>query len=416
MSLEVKIPAMGESISEVVLARWLKNSGDFVRMDEPVCEIESDKASMEIPAPASGVITIKKELEGQTLPVGSVIATIEEKEAPAEKEEVSTGTASFPEVNAPTGSTEVSEKSRITHVAARMLESAGISLEHATSGTGPGGKFTRADAERLIASYKKEQPSEALYPQPQSKLDESTGPEISIPTVSRTFRREKMTTLRKTIANRLLEAKNQTAMLTTFNEVDMSEILRLREKYNPLFKEKFGIKLGFMSFFTKAVTIALQEFPAVNAQIDGDEIVYFEYCDIGIAVSTDRGLMVPVIRNAETLSLAQIEAEIARLAEKARTGKITIDELSGGTFSITNGGVFGSLLATPLINYPQTAILGMHAVQERPVVRDGQIVIRPMMYIALSYDHRLIDGKESVSFLKRVKEILEDPVRLVLEI
>ncbi len=264
---------------------------------------------------------------------------------------------------------------------------------------------------------------EEIQPAPEVKTEvlkkekeEKSTPASQVSGDGRLERREKMTTLRKTIANRLLQAKHQTAMLTTFNEIDMSMVIELRKKYQDRFREKYGIKLGFMSFFTKAVTIALKEFPAVNAQIDGDEIVYFEYCDIGIAVSTDRGLIVPIVRNAEKLSLAEIEKEIARLAERARTGKITIDEMTGGTFSITNGGIFGSLLATPLINYPQTAILGMHAIQERPVVRNGEIVIRPMMYVALSYDHRLIDGKESVSFLKRVKEIIEDPARLVLEI
>jgi 2-oxoglutarate dehydrogenase E2 component (dihydrolipoamide succinyltransferase) len=413
MIVQVKVPMVGESISEVTIGSWLKKDGEIVETDEPVCEIESEKASMEIPAEEGGKLKILVK-EGETVPVGAVIGEIDtdfKAEAVVEKQEIKEEQEE--EIKGKEEIHSLPSGQKISHVAAKMLEEAGISPDNVT-GSGPGGRIVKADAIRAI---------EEIQPAPEVKTEvlkkekeEKSTPASQVSGDGRLERREKMTTLRKTIANRLLQAKHQTAMLTTFNEIDMSMVIELRKKYQDRFREKYGIKLGFMSFFTKAVTIALKEFPAVNAQIDGDEIVYFEYCDIGIAVSTDRGLIVPIVRNAEKLSLAEIEKEIARLAERARTGKITIDEMTGGTFSITNGGIFGSLLATPLINYPQTAILGMHAIQERPVVRNGEIVIRPMMYVALSYDHRLIDGKESVSFLKRVKEIIEDPARLVLEI
>ncbi|GAB4179436.1 MAG: hypothetical protein Kow00108_15490 [Calditrichia bacterium] len=410
MKHQIKVPMVGESISEVVIGRWLKAEGEYVSLDEPVCEIESDKASMEIPSDQTGALKILVK-EGETVPVGAVIAEIDTEAKPEQPKENQAAPLpeeksvreQQPEQNHQKDSGD--GKSNISHVAAKLLEQTGIDIS-TIEGSGPGGRITKADVEKIIEKKK------------DIVSDEKEEPKVKgVEKISdRAETREKMSTLRKTISNRLLQAKNQTAMLTTFNEIDMSNVISLRKKYKDLFQEKYGIKLGFMSFFTKAVTIALKEFPAVNAQIDGEDIVYYHYCDIGIAVSTDKGLIVPVIRNAENLSLAEIEKEIARLAEKARVGKITIDELSGGTFSITNGGVFGSLLATPLINYPQTAILGMHAIQERPVARNGEIVIRPMMYVALSYDHRLIDGKESVSFLKRVKEILEDPARIILEI
>lgn len=408
---------VGESISEVVIGKWLKNEGEYVETDEPVCEIESDKASMEIPAEDSGVLHILVK-EGETVPVGSTIAEIDTEAKPeTEKIEEKEKKINEKEVMQPEKEEETTESTKISHVAAKLLEEAGIPVSQ-VKGSGPGGRIVKADAIKAIEEAKKEKEvvKEEKVKKVEREVTFSAVSQKSSETLERSVRREKMTTLRKTIANRLLQAKHETAMLTTFNEVDMSSVIELRKKYKDLFQEKYGIKLGFMSFFTRAATIALKEFPQVNAQIDGDEIVYFNYCDIGIAVSTDRGLIVPIVRNAEKLSLAEIEKEIARLAERARSGKITIDEMTGGTFSITNGGVFGSLLATPLINYPQTAILGMHAIQERPVVRDGQIVVRPMMYIALSYDHRLIDGRESVTFLKRIKEIIEDPARLVLEI
>ncbi len=427
MSLEVKVPEIGESISEVTIGQWLKQNGDSVEMDDVLCEVESEKATVEIVAEEDGVLQIFVK-EGDTVEVGTVIAKIEEdgksekqpeakaEAGPEEKEQTDTSPKETPkeqedesrETDADAG------HAKISPVAANILREAGLQ-DQDIEGSGVGGKVTKADALRLVDEAK--QGKEA----PKEKKEEAPKPSAGKPTFSRTQgdrteRRERMSTLRKTIARRMLESKQGTAMLTTMNELDMSVIKDLRTKYKESFKEKYDVNLGFMSFFTKAVTHALQEFPMVNARIDGDDLVFHDFCDIGIAVSTPRGLVVPVLRNTETMNLAQIEAEVNRLAERARDNKLTIDEMTGGTFSITNGGVFGSLISTPIINAPQSAILGMHTIQDRPVVRDGQIVIRPMMYISLSYDHRIIDGKESVTFLIRVKEILEDPIRLLLDV
>ncbi len=417
---ELKIPTLGESITEATIGTWLKSDGDYVEIDEPVCEIESEKATLELPAEKSGVLKILVP-EGETVKVGDVIAEIlvEEgqtpsaKPAPVEEAAVSSETE-VPRTEA--ASTEAAETPRISPVAAKILEEKGISPSQ-VKGTGPGGKITKEDAlkAQTTASAVAEEKSAVSVEAPEKK--EPTVPASPAPRRGeRVERREKMSTLRKTIARRLVESKNTTAMLTTFNEVDMTAIIRLRKQYKELFQQKYGVKLGFMSFFVRAVCIALEEFPVVNAFVDGDEIVYHDYCDISIAVSTPHGLVVPVIRNADQLSLAEIEAQVAQLAEKARTKKLSIEEMTGGTFSITNGGVFGSLLSTPIINPPQSAILGMHTIKERPVAVDGQVVIRPMMYLSLSYDHRIIDGRESVLFLVRVKELLEDPTRLVLEV
>lgn len=393
---EMKVPAVGESITEVTISTWLKKDGDLVHLDEVLAEVESDKATFELPAEASGILRIIAQ-EKTTLPIGGLICKIEVMEG------VPSAPASTPAGPATAGSSSNYAAGHPSPAAAKVLEEKGIAAK-SVDGTGVGGRITKEDA-------LKAQPAAA---KPEGK-PASTGAPVTAGG-TRITRREKMTSLRKTIARRLVAVKNETAMLTTFNEVDMKPIMDLRARYKDKFKEKYGVGLGFMSFFTKAVCVALKEFPAVNAQIDKDEIVYNDFCDISIAVSTPRGLVVPVIRNAESLSADQIETEIARLAARGRDGKLSIEEMTGGTFSITNGGVFGSMLSTPIINPPQSAILGMHNIVERPVVKDGQVVVRPVMYLALSYDHRIIDGRESVSFLVRVKELLEDPGRLILGI
>jgi 2-oxoglutarate dehydrogenase E2 component (dihydrolipoamide succinyltransferase) len=392
---EMRVPAVGESITEVTLSSWLKKDGDFVKLDEVIAEVESDKATFELPAEASGILRIVAK-EKETLPIGGLICRIEVMEGePAATEKAD---APIPSVK-PAEAGKSYAAGHPSPAAAKILSEKGVDTKD-VKGSGPGGRITKEDAVKA---------------QPAARAEEkkATAPAPSV-AFSRNERREKMTSLRKTIARRLVSVKNETAMLTTFNEVDMKPIMDLRARYKDKFKEKYGVGLGFMSFFTKAVCQALKEWPAVNARIDGDEIVYHDYCDISIAVSTPRGLVVPVVRNAESLTFDQIEAEIARLAARGRDGKLSIEEMTGGTFSITNGGVFGSMLSTPIINPPQSAILGMHNIVERPVVKDGQIVVRPIMYVALSYDHRIIDGRESVSFLYRVKEMLEDPGRLIL--
>ena len=393
MSVELKIPVIGESVTEVTLSSWLKKNGEYVNEGEAVCEIESDKASMELPAPSAGVLKIMAEA-GSELKIGAKIGEIDTSAVkpavvPAHKIE-----ASKVQVAAPVAAATTKEVNFPSPSAKKILDEKGINTSD-VKGSGKDGRITKDDATNATATLK----ATAV-----------------IVAGARGTRSEKMTRLRKTIATKLVEAKNTTAMLTTFNEVDMFELMNLRKKYKEAFTKKHGVGLGFMSLFTRAVTVALKDWPAVNAQINGDEIIYHDYADIGIAVSTPKGLVVPVVRNAESMSLAQIEKEILNLATKARDGKITIEEMQGGTFSITNGGVFGSMLSTPILNLPQSAILGMHNIIERPVALNGQVVIRPMMYLALSYDHRIIDGRESVSFLKQVKELLEDPSRLLLDL
>lgn len=393
---EMKVPAVGESITEVTISTWLKKDGDFVKLDEVIAEVESDKATFELPAEATGILRIVAK-EGESLSIGGLICRIEVMEgAPA---------PAAPKANAqaPAAARQESASYAAGHpspAAAKILDEKGISPQQ-VKGSGVGGRITKEDA--VKAEVRPGGAAEAK-------------PAVPAPTGDRVERREKMSSLRRTIARRLVSVKNETAMLTTFNEVDMKPIMDIRSRYKDKFKEKFGVGLGFMSFFAKAVAAALKEFPGVNAAIDGDEIVYHDYCDISIAVSTPRGLVVPVIRNVEKLSFDQIESEVIRLATRGRDGKLSIEEMTGGTFSITNGGVFGSMLSTPIINPPQSAILGMHNIVERPVVKNGEIVIRPIMFVALSYDHRIVDGRESVSFLVRVKEMLEDPGRLLLGI
>lgn len=404
MRLEIKIPSVGESVTEIVIAQWLKKDGEYVTVDEPICQIESDKATMDIPAEEAGVLTIKAN-EGDTMAVGDVIGIID-TEAPAPEKTITTDEESDTE-------TELlpDEPIRISPVAAKILDDAGIAPQHIT-GTGPDGRIVKEDALKAVQSHPQEESETAAR-------KKASGPVISLSpnvdlTSTRKERRVPMSTLRKTIARRLVESKNQTAMLTTFNEIDMSALMAIRTKYRDIFIEKYDVKLGFMSLFTRSVCLALDEVPVINAQIDENDIIFHDYCDISIAVSTPRGLVTPVMRNAENMTIAELEKEIGRLAERARDGKLTVDEMTGGTFTITNGGVFGSLLSTPIINIPQSAILGMHTIQDRPVARQGEVVIRPMMYVALSYDHRIIDGKESVTFLVRVKELLEDPTRILL--
>jgi 2-oxoglutarate dehydrogenase E2 component (dihydrolipoamide succinyltransferase) len=409
MSVELKIPVIGESVTEVTLSSWLKKDGDYVAEGEAVCEIESDKASMELPAPSAGVLKIMAEA-GSELKIG---AKIGELDTNASKPAAGAAKAEAPKADAkkeaaPAQVATASSGKEVNYpspAARKILDEKNVSPD-SVKGTGKDGRITKDDAVNASAA-----PAKA-----ETKAAAPTATRAPSIPGARATRPEKMTRLRKTIASKLVEAKNTTAMLTTFNEVDMYELMNMRKKYKDAFTKKHGVGLGFMSLFTKAVTVALKDWPAVNAQINGDEILYHDYADIGIAVSTPKGLVVPVVRNAESLSLAEIEKEILALATKARDGKITIEEMQGGTFSITNGGVFGSMLSTPILNLPQSAILGMHNIIERPVAINGQVVIRPMMYLALSYDHRIIDGRESVSFLKQVKELLEDPSRLLLDV
>jgi 2-oxoglutarate dehydrogenase E2 component (dihydrolipoamide succinyltransferase) len=398
-TVDIKVPSPGESISEVRIAQWRVKSGDVVEKDQVLAEIDSDKATLELSAEAEGKVELLAEADA-TVNVGDVVARIDTsvkaekkvKEEKAVKEEKKAPAAAPTPAAAPAPATSAAHA---TPVAKAMLDEKGVDASK-VKGSGPNGRITKSDVEAYIAGGV----------DANDKLMNGWGG-------TRNDSRAKMTTLRKKVAERLVSVKNQTAMLTTFNEVDMSAVMALRDKYKDKFKEQKGVNLGFMSFFTKAVTEALRLYPNVGGQISGEEIITFDYADIGIAVSSPKGLMVPVVRNAERMTLAEIEAKIKELAIKARDGKLSIDEMTGGTFTITNGGVFGSMLSTPILNPPQSAILGMHNIVERPVAVNGQVVIRPIMYVALSYDHRIIDGKESVSFLYKVKEMIEDPNKLV---
>lgn len=407
--VKITIPPIGESITEVALGEWLVADGDFVNEGDELVEVESDKATLPLPAEESGVIKIIAE-EGAELEIGAVVAELDTSASAPEQGSsddapTSTEAATTPAANAPEGG----DKNYPSPAASKILAEKGIDAS-SVNGTGKDGRITKNDAVNAKASKPASAPAAKAAPAPEIETQTPMGG------ASRGKEEVKMKRIRKTIAKRLVEAKNTTAMLTTFNEVDMYNVMELRKKYKDAFKDKHDIGLGFMSFFTKACTKALMEIKGVNAQIDGENIIYHDYADVGIAVSTPKGLVVPVIRNAESLSLAQIEKEVRRLALKGRDGKLTVDEMTGGTFTITNGGVFGSMLSTPIINVPQSAILGMHNIVERPVAVNGQVVIHPVMYLALSYDHRIIDGKESVTFLKMVKEMLEDPARMLLDI
>lgn len=408
---EIKIPTVGESITEVTISKWLKKDGDQVAMDEVLCELESDKATFELPAEAAGTLRIIAQ-EGETIAVGSVICKIEVGSGAAKSAPTSSPAATQPQAQAaaaPAGGTSAYAAGTPSPAAGKILSEKGINAAD-VAGSGRDGRITKEDALKAQSKPAAPAPAPAAASAAPATQPATTGGQVG----SRNQRRERMSSLRKTVARRLVAVKNETAMLTTFNEVDMKPIMDIRAKYKDKFKEKHSVGLGFMSFFVKACTVALQEFPAVNAMIDEGEIVYNDFCDVSIAVSAPKGLVVPVIRNAESLSLDGIEKEVIRLATRARDNKISIEEMTGGTFTITNGGVFGSMMSTPIINAPQSAILGMHNIVQRPVAIDGQVVIRPMMYVALSYDHRIIDGRESVSFLVRVKELLEDPMRLLL--
>lgn len=394
--IEMKIPSPGESITEVQIARWIKKDGDFVEKDEEICEIDSDKATLTLNAEADGTLKILVK-EGETIAVGTLVCSIDtagKKPAGAEKKSESKTEKKSEPTPAKAGKMNgESYASGVASVAAsKIMREQGIPSKQIVP-SGKDGRITKGDvlaASKITGSV---------------TANEWGG--------TREIRREKMSMLRKKVAERLVAVKQETAMLTTFNEVDMSAIMNIRKQYKDTFKETHGVGLGFMSFFTKAVCEALHLFPAVNAQIDGQEIIYHDYCDIGIAVSAPKGLMVPVMRNAETMSLADVEASVVQLATKARDGKLSIEEMTGGTFTITNGGVFGSMLSTPIINPPQSAILGMHNIIERPVAINGEVQIRPIMYVALSYDHRIIDGRESVGFLVKVKQMLEDPIKMM---
>ena len=396
MVLEMKVPSPGESISEVEIAQWLVADGDYVEKDQAIAEVDSDKATLELPAEVSGTITLKAE-EGDAVAVGAIVCHIDTEGKPskaqkqeATKKETTPEKAVAVEKSTPTNNDHYAGGSS-SPAARKILAEKGLEAS-AIQGTGKNGRITKADALHAKASM-------------------GTAPERG----QRNETRQKLSMLRRKVAERLVAAKNETAMLTTFNEVDMSPIFALRKEFKETFAEKHGVSLGFMSFFTKAVVRALQLYPDVNSMIDGDYKIGYDYYDISIAVSGPKGLMVPVVRNAETLSFRGIESEIKRLASRAREGQITVDDMTGGTFTISNGGVFGSMMATPIINPPQSGILGMHNIIERPVAVDGKVVIRPMMYVALSYDHRIIDGKESVGFLVAVKEGLEDPIALLMD-
>ena len=415
MPLEIKVPSVGESITEVTIANWLKKDGEHVEADDVLCEIESDKATFELNAESAGTLHINAK-EGDTVKIGDIIASIEVGQGTKQSTVTSQQSTETPKSAIENPKSEITD-SKSTYAsgtpspaAAKIMAEKNVSAD-AINGTGVDGRITKEDAVRAQAGQG--QPSTSSGSTKVAEPAEAKSAIAAVPG-SRDTHKEKMTTLRKTIAKRLVDAKNLTAMLTTFNEVDMTAIMDLRKKYKDQFKEKHGIGLGFMSLFSKACCEAMKDFPAVNAQIADTDLLYHDYVDLGIAVSTPRGLVVPVIRNAESMSLAQIEKSIADVAVRARDGKITIDEMTGGTFTITNGGVFGSMLSTPILNAPQSAILGMHNILERPMAINGQVVIRPMMYVALSYDHRVIDGRESVGFLVRVKQILEDPTRLLL--
>lgn len=415
----MKVPVIGESITEVTLSQWLKEDGSYVELDEPVCEFESDKATLEFPAEASGkLIHVAK--EGDDIEIGSLVARIDtsatksSSPAPA-KEEPAPAKAAEPTPPPPPAESKPSyAEGHPSPAAAKILKESNVSAQE-VKGTGKDGRITKEDAQKATETQKPAPLSIPEAPKAPATTTSSTPVPIS-GIFSRNRTTKKMTRMRRTIAKRLVSAKNSTAMLTTFNEVDLTEVMKLREKYQDNFVKKHGIKLGFMSLFAKACAKVLQEMPEVNAMIDGDDIIYHDYVDISIAISTPNGLVVPPIQNVESLNFAQIEYKIKELADKARNGVLTLEEMSGGTFTITNGGVFGSLLSTPILNEPQSAILGMHAIQQRAVVVDGKVEVRPMMYLALSYDHRVIDGSSSVTFLVKVKKLLEDPVTLLLDI
>jgi 2-oxoglutarate dehydrogenase E2 component (dihydrolipoamide succinyltransferase) len=411
--IELKIPNLGESISSVTFSKWLKPDGSMVKMDEPLCEIETEKANQELSADSAGkLIWVAK--EGEDLAVGTLFAKIDTEAAVATPSAATPSPAAAAAAPPAATSTPAAPSYATGHpspAAAKILTESGIGAS-TVAGTGRDGRITKEDAQKATANAVPAPPA-VPTPTPTPAAAPVAAPAVAF---SRHERREKLSRMRRTIAKRLVSAKNNTAMLTTFNEVDMSAVIALREKYQDAFLKKYGIKLGFMSIFAKACAKVLLEMPDVNAKLDGDDIIYHEYADVSLAISTPTGLVVPPIHNVESLKFHEIEFKLKDLALKAKEGRLTLDEMTGGTFTITNGGIFGSLMSTPIINEPQSAILGMHAIKDRPIVVDGQIVIRPMMYLALSYDHRVIDGSTSVTFLVKVKNLIEDPINLLLDI
>ena len=400
--VEIKIPSPGESITEVEIGSWLKADGDYVLLDETICEIETDKATLPLIAESAGALKIILQ-EGETAGIGDVACSIDTEAAQPETSSAEISSVTSETADSPEQSVSTTDSYAAGHpspAARKMMAEQGIAN---VSGGGPGGRITKED----VQQHGRQVPAAVVTAE---SAQQAEAPEVS---GSRNKKRERLSRLRRKLAERLVAVKNETAMLTTFNEVDMQAIFDLRSQSKDVFLEKYKVKLGFMGLFTKACTEALKDFPAVNAQLDGDEIVFHDYVDMGIAVSAPKGLMVPVVRNAESLTLPQIETEIGRLAKRARDNKLSIEEMEGGTFSITNGGVFGSMLSTPILNPPQSAILGMHNIVERPMAVNGKVVIRPVMYLALSYDHRIVDGQQSVSFLVRVRENLENPTRMI---
>ena len=396
MSTEVKVPTLGESIAEATLGQWLKKPGDPVAADEPIASLETDKVAVEVPSPVAGIMGAQMVAEGATVSVGAVIAAIEAGSGAAAAP-VAPAAATAPAVEADAGDLTLSPAVR------RLILEHGLDPSK-IKGSGKDGRLTKEDVMAAVAA-------------PAVSATSVSTPSTAVSaSASRAEERVRMTRLRQTVARRLKEAQNTAAMLTTFNDVDMTEVMAARTKYKDLFEKKHGVRLGFMGFFTKAVCMALRDIPAVNASIEGEEIVYRSYADISVAVSAPNGLVVPVIRDAQDMSVATIEKTIGDFGAKAKAGTLTMDDMKGGTFTISNGGVFGSLMSTPIINPPQSAVLGLHRIEDRPVVRDGQVVVRPMMYLALSYDHRLIDGREAVTFLVAVKNAIEDPTRLLIDL
>ena len=407
MSIEVKVPQLPESVTDATLVAWHKRAGDSVRRDENLVDLETDKVVLEVPAPSDGVLTEIKINDGASVTTGQVLAVLEPGQVSAETTPEQPARQTAPPAEAVQVEASAKSAERLGPAARRLIEEHDLEPT-AIPGSGREGRVTKAD----VLSYLKSHPSAGDVD------DEVVAPTAALtePGITRAEQRVPMTRLRARIAERLVEAQHTAAMLTTFNEVDMTEVMSLRKRYQEAFQARYGIKLGFMSFFVKASIEALRRFPVLNASLDDGDIIYHEYFDVGVAVSTDRGLMVPIIRDADALGYAEIEKTIADFGERARSGGITMDDLTGGTFTITNGGIFGSLMSTPILNPPQSGILGMHKIQERPVAIDGALEVRPMMYTALTYDHRLVDGKEAVQFLVALKEVLEDPARLVLQV
>jgi 2-oxoglutarate dehydrogenase E2 component (dihydrolipoamide succinyltransferase) len=421
MASEVKVPTLGESVSEATIGEWLKQPGDPVKLDEPIASLETDKVAVEVPAPAAGVMGEYRVQAGETVEVGTVIATIEDATAGSESAEIAEREKPQPAAEqapapAPAAAPQPTAEDQSDHTTTLSPAVRRAVLEHgvdptAIKGSGKDGRLTKEDV-LAAAKAKKQDEGPALR-------EEAPAPSPApapAPTGERREERVKMTRMRQTIARRLKSAQEEAALLTTFNDCDMTAVIAAREAYKDLFAKKHGIKLGFMSFFAKAACLALKDVPAANAYLEGDEIVYHDYVDISVAVSAPTGLVVPVVRNADTLSFAEIEQAIAGYGQKAKDGTLTMEDMRGGTFTISNGGVFGSLMSTPIINPPQSAVLGLHRIEDRPVARDGEVVIRPMMYLALSYDHRIIDGREAVTALKIVKEAIEDPMRLLIDL